>query len=567
MTGRLGRAAAAVLWLFAAGAGTLVADELGNLSRDFWSWRAANAPITEDDVPRIERPPGWTPEWTRASIERRRRELAAFEGRLERLDPSGMPVSWQVDRRLLRSGFARVRWELDVERGWERDPAFYFDQTLGAVFDLLVQPPPFSRARSAEIVRRLASIPATVESAKGNLVPAEAPFARLAISGLADVRARLTRFGRELRPLLAPESPSAFDAALERAGPALESYREWLGNRLPGLRPQTAVGREAYVFFLRNVALLPFSPEELLQAGRIEWARAVARETSEQARNASLPQLPIAADQAAQAARLDREDAAVRRFLEERNLLTVPSWVGRFRNLPLPGYLEALSGAGEEDDFGAESRRSSDAVRYIPVPSPALGYFSLSAARDPRPLLVHEGVPGHFFQLSLSRAHEDPIRRHYYDSSANEGLGFYAEEMMLDAGYFDDSPRTREVLASFLRLRALRVEVDVRLGLGELSMDQAAEYLARMVPMDAATAREEAAHFASTPGQAISYLVGKLQILRLLADARTKQGDRFSLRAFHDYLWKNGNVPLALLRWEYLGLRDDVDKLDASPRK
>jgi uncharacterized protein (DUF885 family) len=87
-----------------------------------------------------------------------------------------------------------------------------------------------------------------------------------------------------------------------------------------------------------------------------------------------------------------------------------------------------------------------------------------------------------------------------------------------------------------------------------------------MVPMDAATAREEAANFASTPGQAISYQVGKLQILRLLADARTRQGDRFSLRAFHDFLWKNGNVPLALLRWEYLGLRDDVDRLDAAPR-
>jgi uncharacterized protein DUF885 len=563
----LRRAAAVAAFLCAVTSAAAVADELADLSRDFWSWRTANSPITADDVPRIDRPPGWAPEWTRASIDRRRRELAVFEGRLERIDPSGMPVPWQVDRRLLRSGFARVRWELDVERGWERDPAFYVDQTLGAVFDLLVQPPPFSKTRSAEIVRRLASIPATVESAKGNLVPAEAPLARLAISGLADVRGRLSRFGRELRPLLAPESTRAFDAALERAAPALESYREWLGNRLPGLRPQSAVGREAYLFFLRNVALLPFTPEELLQAGRIEWARAVARETSEQAKNAGRPQLPIAADQAAQAARLERDDAAVRRFLEERNLLTVPSWVGRFRYLPLPGYLEALSGAGEEDDFTSESRRSSDAVRYIPVPSAELGYFSLSAARDPRPLLVHEGVPGHFFQLSLSWAHEDPIRRRYYDSSANEGLGFYAEEMMLDAGFFDDSPRTKEILASFLRLRALRVEVDVRLALGELSMDQAADYLTRMVPMDPATAREEAAHFASTPGQAISYLVGKLQILRLLADARTKQGDRFSLRAFHDYLWKNGNVPLALLRWEYLGLRDDVDKLDAAARR
>jgi Bacterial protein of unknown function (DUF885) len=557
-------AAAFALLLVAGCAG---ADELADLSREFWAWRAANAPCTGDDVPRMERPPGWIPEWTRAAVERRRRELAGFEARLARIDPSGMPVPWEVDRRLLRSAYARVRWELDVERGWERDPTFYVQETLGAVFDLVVQPPPFSKARGSEIARRLASIPATVESAKGNLVPAEAPFARLAIASLANVRGRLSRFARELRPVLSSEIAGTLDASVERAASALENYREWLGNRLPGLRAQSAVGRDAYVFFLRNVALLPFTPEELLQAGRLEWARAVAREVSEKEKNAGRSPLAIVSDQAAQAARLEREDAAVRRFLEERNLLTVPAWVGRFRNLPLPPYLEALRGAGEEDDLTSESRRSSDAVRYIRVPSADLDYFSLSAARDPRPLLVHEGVPGHFLQLSLSWAHEDPIRRRYYDSSANEGLAFYAEEMMLDAGLFDDSPRTREILASFLRLRALRVEVDVRLALGDFSIDQAAEYLARMVPMDAVTARQEAAAFASTPGQAISYQAGKLQILRLLADARTRQGENFSLRAFHDYLWKNGNVPLALLRWEYLGLRDDVDRLDAAPRR
>ncbi|HEY6147470.1 MAG TPA: DUF885 family protein, partial [Thermoanaerobaculia bacterium] len=510
------RAAALALLL---AAGRAAADELADLSRDFWVWRAANAPTTADDIPRLERPAGWTPEWTRASVERRRRELAAFEARLGRLDPSGMPVPWEVDRRLLRSAYARVRWELDVQRGWERDPTFYVRETIGAVFDLLLQPPPFPKARSAEIARRLASIPATVESAKGNLVPAEAPFARLAIANLADVRARLVRCFRELRPLLPPDGARGLDESVDRAAAALEKYREWLGNRLPGLRPQTAVGRDAYLFFLRQVAMLPFTPEELLQAGRQEWARAVAREVSEISRNRDVPSLRLFPDAAAQGARVERDEAAVRRFLVERDLLTVPAWLGRYRHVPIPPFLDALGGAGEEDDLTSESRRSSDAIRYIRPPSPDLGYFAFSDARDPRPGLVHEGIPGHFFQLSLSWAHDDPVRRHYYDSSVNEGLAFYSEEMMLDAGFFDDSPRTREVVANYMRLRALRVEVDVRLALGDFSIDQAAEYLSRMVPMDAATAREEAADFASTPGQAISYLTGKLQILRLLAEA------------------------------------------------
>jgi uncharacterized protein (DUF885 family) len=81
--------------------------------------------------------------------------------------------------------------------------------------------------------------------------------------------------------------------------------------------------------------------------------------------------------------------------------------------------------------------------------------------------------------------------------------------------------------------------------------------------MDRETALEEAVFFAFNPGQAISYQVGKLQILRFLADARLDRGENFSLRAFHDYLMQNGNVPIALQRWEYLGRDDDLGRLDA----
>jgi len=175
---------------------------------------------------------------------------------------------------------------------------------------------------------------------------------------------------------------------------------------------------------------------------------------------------------------------------------------------------------------------------------------------------VHEGVPGHYFQLALSWAHPDPIRRHYYDSSANEGIGFYAEEMMMEAGLFDDSPRSREMIYNMARLRALRVEVDVRLALGEFTIAQGADYLQRTVPMDSRTAHAEAAFFASSPGQAISYQIGKTQIMRFLAEARRQQGNKFDLPAFHDFLWFNGNVPIALQRWEYLGLKDDLEALE-----
>src|SRR5262249_25706563 len=208
---------------------------------------------------------------------------------------------------------------------------------------------------------------------------------------------------------------------------------------------------------------------------------------------------------------------------------------------------------GETDDFTGPSRLGEDCTRYVEPPSENLSFFWLATARDSRPITVHEGVPGHYLQLALSWRNPDPIRRHYYDSGANEGIGFYAEEMMLQAGLFDDGPRTREIIYRFMRLRALRVEVDVKLALGLFTLEQAAEYLESKVPMDRQTARSEATMFATTPGQAISYQIGKIQIMEFLAEARRSQGAEFNLRQFHDLLWSNGNVPIALQQWEYLG--------------
>jgi hypothetical protein len=540
----------------------VAADPLDDLATDFWAWRIVHQPSTGDDIPRVERPAGWLPDWSPESMARRQEALRAFETRWRGLSTQGMPVSRQVDYRLMGSAIARVRWELEKAAAWRRDPAFFIQQALGPTFDLLLPPPPFDRARSEAIVQRLRHAPVVLTHAQTHLTDMRRPFARLAIETLADIETRLTTMARELAPQLDAGSRVPVGEAAAAAGRALAAYRQWLASREPSLKSETAIGRDDYVWFLREVALVPYTPEELLMMGRMEWERAVAFEALEQGRNRALPPMPIFPDQQAQITKSFADEQAIRTFLERERLLTVPSWVGHYRNLPLPAYLAPLSFLGVTDDLTGPSRLKDDGISYIRVPAPTLPYFYLSTARDPRPIIVHEGVPGHYFQLVLSWAHENPIRRRYYDSGANEGIGFYAEEMMLQAGLWADSPRSREIIYNFMRLRALRVEVDVRLATGEFSIPQAAAYLEKTVPMDRETALEEAASFAAGPGQAITYQIGKVQIVRMLADARRARGDAFSLQDFHDYLWKNGNVPLSLLRWEWLGDDSELRRLD-----
>src|SRR5437667_4504411 len=122
-------------------------DALDDLAHDFWKWRASEMPVSSDDIPRLERPAGWVPDWSPTAVATYRKQVDEFGRRWSAIDVSQWSVPRQVDYRLIGSAIARVHWELDVLRGWQRNPSFYLDQTLGAYFHLLLQPPPFSRER------------------------------------------------------------------------------------------------------------------------------------------------------------------------------------------------------------------------------------------------------------------------------------------------------------------------------------------------------------------------------------------------------------------------------------
>jgi uncharacterized protein (DUF885 family) len=559
-------------------------EPLDKLADDFWGWRAKYAPFTGDDVNRIERP-GGVRDWSRTSIDKRRADLDDFEAAWKKMDAGQWPIAKQVDYRLIGSALSRVRWELDRNPRWKRDPNFYIEQTLTPIAEALTVPGPYDEGRSREILARVENIPAILQQGEANLDKPPAPFATVAIQALDGVGDRIRkmalalqkstmepagagRHGRESSREYASREASVstlkeqeLNNANDRAATALEHFRQWLQEKLPSLPNETALGRDAYLSFLRSVALMPYTPRELLAMGRQEWNRAVAFEVFEAERNRNVPPLGLAPNVDSWIKGAAEKELQIRKFLQERGILTVPDWIQHFILRPMPEYLRPVQDFASMVDFTSASRLKDNGCRYVTEPSPNAGYFLRATAQDPRPLTVHEGIPGHWFQRCLSWKHEDPIRRHYYDSGANEGIGFYSEELMLQAGVFDDSPHTREVIYNFMRLRALRVEVDVKLALGEFTLEQAAKYLEEKVPMDRATARQEAIAFSTGPGQAITYQIGKLQIIKFLADARMHQGEKFNLRAFHDFVWKNGNVPIALQRWEYLGLTDEVATL------
>ena len=545
-------------------------EAIDDLDRRFWDWRAVQAPRSRDDLPRTDRQAGWRPAWNAGDVAAYRDRLDAFgTEQLALLDaragnatePGGLDRADEVDLRLIGCAIARARFELDALKSWQRDPWFYLDQTIGTIYDLLLAPPPIDARRCAEIVLRLGSFGTTLDAARRNGAGELAlELAEMAAEVAPTAGRDLTRCLGELAPFVGPEWATRIERAGQVAAAELDAYAHWLAGALPGARPLGGVGEPLFARYLYEVALLPFTPAELRAAGRQEWDRSVAFELFEHHRVPDAPWPPLPAGAAEQVAAQAVAEVEVRKFYEEHNLLSQPATLRHYLTAPRPPYLEPVRWLGVSDDLTGPDRLDQDGVSYVPPPSPELPYFYRANAADPRVGVVHEGA--HYQQLVLAWAHPRPARRHFYDSCPNEGIAFYNEEMLTQAGLFDDAPATRRIIYNFMRLRALRVEVDVRLAVGELSIDGAGAILEQRVPMDRETARAEAAFFAATPAQGLSYTVGKLQLMRLLADVRATQGASFSLREFHDWVWRNGNVPFALLRYERLGDRSELDRTD-----
>jgi hypothetical protein len=304
--------------------GNAATESLEKLADDFWTWRAKYAPFTGDDVNRIERP-GGARDWSRATIDSHRKELAEFEARRKKIDASGWPIPNRVDYRLIGSALSRVRWELDINPSWKRDPSFYIEQTLTPVVEALTVPAPYDETRSKEILIRIENIPAILQQGKANLAKPPAPFVTVAIQALENIRLRLKEMASALlRSRSTTLKDHELNSATDRAADALEHFQKRLQDQLPSLPQETALGGDAYIFFLKNVALMPYSPEQLLAMGRQEWNRAVAFESYEKERNRKLPPLKLEEYTESWIKHAAEKESAIREFLDKHAILTVP---------------------------------------------------------------------------------------------------------------------------------------------------------------------------------------------------------------------------------------------------
>ena len=493
-----------------------------------------------------------------------RRQEAQFRQALMELgdmDTSSFGPDAVIDHaivvRLVRS-FLR---EIDPLRMHETSPGSYIDECLGGVFLVLARDfAPFSVRMKASL-GRLREVPRVLAEAKQNLIPGRVPpvWVEMALDSATQGRQLFTL----LVPLLALRTPWLFPQvamAARRAAAAVDDYAAFLKTAVaPNARGDFAVGKSLFEEMLHDQHLLDLSADELLATGhrlfdetlrsmeelarKIDPAR-TAREILDEAKNRH-----PSADKLLDTYR--HEVARARSFVVDHAIATIPEGES-LRVEPTPGYLRGTLPYAAYVPPGLLDAKQEGIFLVTPV-SPRASASAREAklrghnfAKLPITVL-HEGYPGH--HLQLVRANRTATLPRKLASALSsvfvEGWAFYCEELMEQLGFLDDpvQPLARRKDQLW---RAARIILDVSLHTRGMTVEQGVAFLVDKVGLEPGDALAEVRRYTQSPTQPMSYLIGKLEILKFI-DAYKARHPGESLREMHDAILACGSLPPKLL--------------------
>ena len=547
----LRRAALASACLASAGYAQTPAD-LRALAKSYYAWRDSTYPVATSDLGNHRWDDRLT-DFRLASVRAHRRHVAELLARVKAMPSTGWSKDDRVDWLLFRSQLESADFFGRILMPEESNPQIYVTETANGVFSLLKKDYAPHRTRALAAAARLEQVPAMLTAARANLTRPVRLYAKLAIDAARGGDELYTASLMTLADSLTDAERARLVGARDRALRALHQFADWLERRQASAVEWRPMGEAQYEHLLSDVLLLPYTSGQIAMLGEVELARyrgleAMLKDPSfaspDPSRNPHVPK-----DQAEFLAVYQSRLAEIVQFLEARHLVTIPPYLGRFLIRQLPEAFKPTSPGGFMNAPGVYDPDPTG-FYFIPTYNPSSGNFYIRAAiEDPRPILGHEGIPGHFLQLSIANHLTDDIRRQHADNTFVEGWALYGEEMLMREGlYPDQSPSQGQVLR-LSRYRAARVAVDVNLQTGRWTFDQAVKYFMEAGGLDREAAEGEAAGAASSPSQKIGYMVGKWQIMQLLGRYRDRQGQHFRLGAFHDRLLANGSLPVSVLTW------------------
>ncbi len=510
----------------------------------FSEWR------TFEEPPRRENIPDYTP----ATNARRLAALRALQAKLRAIDTTGWRVPEQVDWHLVRAEMNGMQYHLTVLQPFARDPAYYASVRTeesdtpaeegpmihGAV--RLWQYPVWprtvleqSRALNADESRRLAAqlntIAPLLRQARVNLAKGNAKD--LWVGAVRTFQEQHEALGT-LASLVNTSNPTdgVLKSAIAGAADATESFTAWLRTEAPKKTGPSGIGTLQYTWFLKNVLLVPLTWEDEVTITRRELARAHASLRLEETRNAKLPPMHVAGSAAEFATMQAEALPGYLQFFRDQGIVTVEPWMERALRERFQSY----------------------------SPETTRNFFAQATHRDPRTLWTHLW---HWWDNGRFREHPhaSPIRRtpllYNVWMSRAEGMATSMEEWMMQAGLYDQSPRSREIVWTMLAARAARGLGNLYAHSNALTMAEAANMHVSWTPRgwmrrDPLLGFEQHLYLRQ-PGYGASYVTGGRLMEETMAMRARQLGDAFTMQRFFDEVNTVGMIPVSLVYWELTG--------------
>ncbi len=546
------------------------AAALHKLANDYYNWRNENDPVSSSNAG-LHTWDDRLADFSPAKIAERAQHVRALLDKVRAMKIDTWPKDEQIDAILFRSQLENVDFQNRVLKFERTNPQTYIGECVSAIFSLLKKEYDTPRKRALSATARLKAMPPMLKQGLTNLRNPVKLYAKLAIDSARSIDPLLKDSLMALDVDLAPNEHEELIKARDAALSAAHSYADDLEKRMPKMVECVPMGEASYNYYLKRVLLLPLDAREVEMIGRVENARYRALEAllpdpkladPDPKRAANIPP-----DQASFLKAYESRETEMINFLKEHNLISLPNYLGPFQIRQLPEAFKPTSPGGFMNPPGVYDKDSTG-FYFIPTYNPQSKNFYIRAAiEDPRPILGHEGIPGHFLQLSIANHLTDEIRRQHQDGVFVEGWALYGEEMLMRTGLYPNNSPAQGQILRLSRYRGARIGVDVNLHTGKWTFEQAVKYFMDAGGLDREAAEGEAAGAASNPHQKISYIIGKWQIMNLLGRYKDRQGDNFRLGQFHDDLIKNGSLPVSVIEWLLLDDDSSIKKATVEIRK
>lgn len=497
-------------------------------------------------------------DYTPAATARKAAALAGFQARLNAIDTSGWSKSALIDRKLVQAELNGLDFELRVLQPWARDPTFYANVIADMSdvpahegpyahpnIDLYKFSFPLSQADDRRLTAMIANVPAILTAAKANLaagnvkdfwVYGERAFAEQAetLKALGDGTLVMRTLKGRFKADTTKASP-ALKRAIAQAETATRDFAAYVRAEAPKKTGPAGLGKDNYNWYSKNVAMSPYDWNQQVTLLRRELDRSIISMRLEEIRNRSLP--PIK--------EIDSPEAYAK--------------MERAKSAYFSDFMAATGLAEEKPHLRAAI--AAQQTSYIPPDKRQ--FFGYVTSQDPLPLIAHFT---HWMDLARMADEPDasPIRRVpalfniYADRS--EGFATAFEEITMQAGLYDEIPHGRELVWIMLANRAARGLASLYVQSNDFDLAQAGQFHAEWTPRgwsDPASPLVgfEQLLYARQPGYGPSYVTGKLQMERLIADishAHDVAKKPFNMRDVMSRIYGAGIMPVALIEDELI---------------